>query len=151
MSQSFPIPAVRFLNWGFSYDEFRETFRRGGMVGSDGLPTAEGQMPHPRLYAAMPHALKKFVREEGLVSLPQAIRQITSIPADLMGLTDRGRLLPGKAADITIFDFEHLEDGATYLEPFRKPSGFRCVLVNGQLALENDRLTGVRRGRVLRS
>jgi N-acyl-D-amino-acid deacylase len=113
---------------------------------SDGIA---GGKPHPRVYNTCARFLGKYVREEGVLSLPQAIRRMTSFPAQRLGLQDRGLLREGMAADITIFDPDRIIDTGTFAEPNRHPVGIACVLVNGRLAVEDGKLTGVRAGRVL--
>ena len=90
------------------------------------------------------------MREEGVLSLPQAVRRMTSFPAQRLGLQDRGLIREGMAADITIFDPTTIIDTGTYAEPNRYPIGISHVLVAGRIAVENGKLTDVRAGRVLR-
>jgi N-acyl-D-amino-acid deacylase len=113
---------------------------------SDGIV---GGKPHPRVYNTCARFLGRYVREEKVLSLPQAVRRMTSFPAQRLGLQDRGLLREGMAADITIFDPDRIIDTGTFAEPNRYPAGILHVLVNGRLAVENGTLTGVRAGRVL--
>jgi N-acyl-D-amino-acid deacylase len=118
------------------------------MVGSDGLPT-EGK-PHPRLYGTMPRVIQKYVREEGVLTLEEAVRKMTSLPAKKHRLGKRGVLQPGWHADIVVFDPDAIADLATYDDPRRYPAGIQHVVVNGQLAVEEGRQTEARAGRMLR-
>jgi N-acyl-D-aspartate/D-glutamate deacylase len=94
--------------------------------------------------------LGKYVREEGVLSLPQAVRRMTSFPAQRLGLQDRGLLREGMVADITVFDPATIIDTGTYAVPNQHPIGISHVLVAGRSAVEKGKLTGVRAGRVLR-
>lgn len=118
-----------------------------GTIGSDGLLVGK---PHPRAYGSFPRVLGHYVREKGLLSLPAMIRRMTSLPAQRLGLQDRGILRPGMKADIVIFDPDTVADLATYADPRQYPVGIHSVMVNGAVAVENGVLTGVRRGEVLR-
>jgi N-acyl-D-amino-acid deacylase len=116
-------------------------------VCSDGIV---GGKPHPRVYNTCARLLGKYVREEKVLSLPQAIRRMTSFPARRLGLQDRGLLREGMVADITIFDPDTIIDKGTYTEPNQYPIGISHVLVAGRIAVENGKLTDARAGRVLR-
>jgi len=120
-------------------------------VASDGWATSPsaGGKPHPRAYGTFPRVLGKYVREEKLLSLEDAVRKMTSLPAGKLGLTDRGILREGFWADIVVFDPETITDKATYANPHQYPEGIYYVLVNGQVAVQNGKLTGARPGRVL--
>ncbi len=118
-----------------------------GMLGTDGLL---GGKPHPRAYGSTARILQKFVREEQVIRLEQAIARMTSRPAARLGLFDRGVLRPGLKADMVLFDARKVEDLATYTDPCRHPAGFEYVWVNGVAALEKGRETGKLSGRVLR-
>jgi N-acyl-D-amino-acid deacylase len=115
-------------------------------VCSDGIV---GGKPHPRAYNTCARFLGKYVREEKVLTLPQAIRRLTSFPAQRLGLQDRGLLREGMVADITVFDPGTIIDTGTYAEPIRYPVGISHVLVAGQVAVEDGKLTEVRAGRVL--
>lgn len=105
------------------------------MIGSDGLPSPSGK-PHPRLYGTFPRVLGRYVREEPLLSLEEAVRRMTSLPADKFGLADRGRIAPGQWADLVVLDPERVTDTATYEDPRRYPDGIDYVLVNGAVVVE---------------
>lgn len=123
-------------------------------IGSDGyaLPGDPAQVqskPHPRSYAALTEFFR-LAREHKLCTLEEAVRRVTSKPADMIGLKDRGRLQVGLAADITVFDPATIAPRATYLEPVQLSQGVQHVIVNGCVALENQKQTEARSGRFLR-
>jgi len=124
------------------------------MIGSDSSvrsfsgPTCYGK-PHPRGFGSFPRFIGKYVRDEGLVTLEQAIRRTSSLPAATFGLTDRGVISEGAYADIVIFDYERIIDTATFREPFRRPEGIDYVFVNGSMAVDGGEFTGTLSGRVL--
>ena len=105
--------------------------------------------PHPRAYGTFPRILGKYVRDEKIIPLEEAIRKMTSLPAARVGLEDRGLLKQGMAADIVIFDPQTVNDKATYTNPHQFPVGINYVIVNGQIEVENNRQTGVTAGKVL--
>ena len=119
------------------------------MVGSDGIPDLSGR-PHPRLFGTFPRVLGKYVREENVLTLPEAVRRMTSLSAQTFGLVDRGRIAPGYWADLVLFDPATVIDKATYDDPQQAPAGISMVLVNGQIALDKGRHTGVGSGKMLR-
>ena len=112
-------------------------------------PLSAGK-PHPRSYGTFPRFLKR-VRETNLVSLEEAIRKMTTLPAERLQLTRRGRLAPGYFADITIFDPSEIEDIATFQEPHKYSKGIEDVFVNGTVVVRNRKVTGNRPGRLIRS
>jgi len=118
------------------------------MIGSDGLYSSG--KPHPRYYGTFPRVLGKYVRQDKVLSLAEAVRKMTSAPARRLGLKDRGLLLEGMAADIVAFDPATVEDRATYMDPQQPPVGIEYVLVNGQVAVRRGEYTGVLAGKVLR-
>jgi len=124
-------------------------------IGSDGTtrgaegPTAVGK-PHPRSFGTWSRFLGRYVREKKVMPLREGIRRITSLPASRMGLTRRGVLTEGAFADVTVFDPETIEDRATYQAPLQYSVGVRHVLVNGQAAVRDGKLTPARAGRFLR-
>ena len=105
---------------------------------------------HPRGYGAFPRVLGRYVRDLGVLSLEGAVQRMTAVAANELMLADRGRLVPGAAADIVVFDAEHIRDQSTFAEPHRTAVGIRYVLVGGQLVLEDGKPNGARPGRVLR-
>jgi N-acyl-D-aspartate/D-glutamate deacylase len=119
------------------------------MVGSDGIPDLAGR-PHPRLFGTFPRVLGRYVRERRILPLAEAVRRMTSLPARVFGLVDRGELREGAWADLVLFDPGTIEDVATYDEPKREPRGVELVVVNGRVAYERGAHTGVGAGRMLR-
>ena len=119
---------------------------------SDSYVTAPdaGGKPHPRAYGTFPRVLGKYVREEKLLTLEQAIRKMTSLPAGKIGLKSRGILREGFWADVVIFDQAVIKDQATFDDPHQYPKGIEYVIVNGQVVVDHGRLTGVRPGKILR-
>ena len=105
---------------------------------------------HPRAFGSMPRFLGHYVRDLQLMPLEQAIRKITSLPAQRERLVGRGLIKEGFFADITIFDSDNIIDKATYTEPAQLPEGVKCVLVNGQVAFENGKATGAIAGKPLK-
>ena len=122
--------------------------------GSDeAAPAPEGVFlksnPHPRAYGTFARLLGRYVREEGLVPLEEAIRRLTSLPATNLRLDRRGRLARGYFADVVVFDPTAIVDHATYADPHRYSSGVVDVFVNGEQVLRRGEHTGARPGRVL--
>jgi N-acyl-D-amino-acid deacylase len=117
------------------------------MIGSDGLPT--GGKPHPRLYGTFPRVLGRYVRDEGLLSIEEAVRRMTSLPAKKFRLAERGVLREGAWADVAVFDPDVVADQATYAEPRRYPSGMPYVLVNGTVEIDGGVPAGAGAGQVL--
>ena len=109
-----------------------------------------GGKPHPRVYGSCARFLGKYVREEKVFTLPQAIKRMTSFPAQRLGLQGRGLIREGMTADITIFNSETIIDKGTFAEPNQYPIGIEYVIVNGQIAVEKGSISSVRAGRVLR-
>lgn len=121
------------------------------MVGADaGIPMPGRGVPHPRAYGSNARILGKYVREEKLVSLEEAIRRMTSLAATKFHLKQRGQIQEGFAADLLVFDPATISDHATYDKPHQYSTGIRYVLVNGQLALAEGKSTGVRNGFTLK-
>ena len=119
----------------------------GSAVSVDG-PTGRTH-PHPRYYGTFPRVLGRYVRELKVLTLPEAVRKMTSMNADKLGIADRGRLREGLWADIAIFDAARVIDRATFENPHQYPAGIRYVIVNGAVTVENERHTGALAGRVL--
>ena len=119
------------------------------MVGSDGILV--GDPPHPRGYGTFPRYFSVYVRELGLLTWEQAVRKMTSLPAQRLGFPDRGLLRAGMYADITCIDPETVRDTATYELPRSLPEGIPHVLVNGRVAVDGGRRTTELAGRALRS
>lgn len=118
------------------------------MVGSDGIPVLEGK-PHPRLFGTFPRVLGEYSRQRGVVPLEEAVRKMTSLPAQRFGLKDRGTVSEGAWADLVLFDAETVVDRATFEEPHHEPTGIEMVVVNGEVVYEGGSHTGARPGRML--
>jgi len=116
------------------------------MVGADGGVSNGKGFPHPRTYGTNARVLGKYVREEKLISLEDAIRRMTSLAAQKFQLKDRGLLKEGYAADIVVFDENEVNDKATFEQPHQFSVGFRYVLVNGQLVIDNGKHNGTKSG-----
>jgi N-acyl-D-amino-acid deacylase len=118
------------------------------MVGSDAVLL--GDYPSPRTYGTFPLILAEYVREDRIVSLPDAIRKMTSFPAQRLGLPDRGILRDGFKADLVVFDAKTVKAPASRSRPKQFPIGIEYVVVNGQVVVDQGRHTGVLAGRALR-
>src|SRR5262249_1589601 len=107
------------------------------MFDTDAPPTdpATVKSSHPRAFGTFPRILGKYVRGDKVIPLEDATRKMTSLPANRLGLRDRGRLSPGQAADIVVFDPATVADKATFTEPLQYPVGIDFVMVNGQLVV----------------
>lgn len=114
-----------------------------------GVEMEERPGRHPRYYGAFVRKIAHYAKDEGAISLPFAVRSSTGLPAEIIGLPDRGLLRVGYKADLVVFDYDRLEDRATILEPHQYPDGIRFVMVNGALTVDDGRLTGALPGRVL--
>lgn len=117
------------------------------IVGTDGLYSPGN--PHPRVYGTYPRILGRYVREEHLLTLEEAVRKMTSFPAQKLGLSNKGVLRPGADADIVIFDPETVIDRATFQQARQYPEGIEYVLVNGEVCVEGGQFNGRTAGRVL--
>jgi N-acyl-D-amino-acid deacylase len=118
------------------------------MVGSDGLP--HDIHPHPRLWGSFPRVLGHYVRERRLFALETAVHKMTGLTAQRFGLAARGRLQPGFAADVTLFDAATVADGASFDRPTDAPRGIAAVLVNGRLVVQHGEVIDVHAGEVLK-
>jgi N-acyl-D-aspartate/D-glutamate deacylase len=124
-------------------------------IGSDGSAYAiDGPLrrgnPHPRNFGTFPRVLGVYVRDRGVLRLEDAVRKMTSLNAAKLGIRDRGTLLPGMAADITIFAPDTVLDKSTYTAPFAYNDGIEYVIVNGQIVLDRGQHTQAMPGRSLR-
>jgi N-acyl-D-amino-acid deacylase len=106
--------------------------------------------PHPAAYGSFPRVLGRYVRMQGLLTLPEAVRRMTSLPASILGLEDRGVLREGARADVVVFDPEAVEDRASLEEPRARARGIEIVLVNGKVVYRTGALTGALPGTALR-
>ena len=123
--------------------EFTATCSDAGTVAlGDGIP-------HPRFYGTFPRKIRRYVFEQKIISLPFAIRSMTSLPAQILGLRDRGLLREGYWADISIIDPKTIADRATYVNPHQYAEGVPYVLVNGELVIDGGKITAKLPGKVL--
>ncbi|MEW6211721.1 MAG: D-aminoacylase [Acidobacteriota bacterium] len=117
---------------------------------SDGGTVALGAgIPHARFYGTFPRKIRRYVFERGIISLPFAVRSMTSLPAQIIGLKDRGLIKEGYRADITLFDPEKIADRATFTNPHQYADGVPFVFVGGELVVDGGKITGKLPGRVL--
>lgn len=126
-----------------------------GMPGSDGGVTSptgplSKMLPHPRYYGTFPRFFEKYVRETPVLDISTAIYKCTALPASRLGLKDRGQLIPGYAADITVFNPETIADLSTYAAPHAFPRGIEYVVVNGKVCVERGEHTGALPGEIVR-
>ncbi len=140
--------AVGMVSFSMSEEDVRTIMRSPiQMFCTDGIVLGK---PHPRAYGSFPRVLGRYVRD-GVLALEEAIRKMTSLPAERFGLRGRGVLKPGAHADITIFNPETVIDTGTYEDPIRFPEGIEYVIVNGRVTVDRGAHTGERAGMVLRS
>ncbi len=121
------------------------------MVGTDGVGYGKGKIFHPRAVASFPRVLGKYVRERKVATLPEMIRRITSMPAEVYGLKTKGLLKEGYDADICIFDADKIIDKADYVNCEARAEGLNYVIVNGKIAVKDATATGVKAGRIIRA
>ena len=146
------VPAVFFL---MSEDDVRYAMKIPWVsVGSDGEAVRPDGIlgrgkPHPRWYGTFPRILGKYVREEKVLPLEEAVRKMTSLNAGKLGITDRGVLREGAKADITVFDAARVIDKATFENPHQYPLGIEYVIVNGTLTLDKGQHLGAKPGRII--
>ena len=119
-----------------------------GMIASDAILL--GEYPNPRTYGCFPIVLAEFVRAEKHMELPEAIRKMTSFPAQRLGLPDRGLLRDGFKADIVVFNPDTVKTRSTREDPKHYPVGIDYVIVNGKVVIDHDQNTGALPGRALR-
>jgi len=147
-----PVSAVFFL---MSEDDVRYAMRMPWVsIGSDGEAVRPDGIlgrgkPHPRWYGTFPRILGKYVRDEKVLALEDAVRKMTSLNAGKLGIADRGLLQEGKLADITIFDPGRIADKATFENPHQYPQGIEYVVVNGTVVLEKGNHLGAKPGRIV--
>ena len=140
--------AATMVSFSMSEEDVRTVMRSPlQMVCTDGIVLGK---PHPRAYGSFPRVLGRYVRE-GVLRLEEAVRKMTSLPAQSFGFHDRGLLRPGMAADITIFNPDTILDTATYRDSIRFPDGIEHVIVNGKITIHNGEHTKTRAGTVLRN
>lgn len=120
------------------------------MIGSDGLPPGTGGKPHPRTWGTFPRVLARYTGDDGVFGLPEAVRRMTSLPAETFRIPDRGLVTEGAVADLVAFDPLRIQDGATYQEPTRPATGIAWVMQAGRIAVRDGVFGGDRLGRRLR-
>lgn len=146
------VPAVYFL---MSEDDVRTALQTPWVsIGSDGTAVRPDGIlgkgkPHPRWYGTFPRVLGKYVREEKVLALEEAVKKMTSLNANKLGIEDRGLLKAGKKADITMFNADRVIDKATFENPHQYPEGIDYVIVNGTLVVEKGQHLGSKPGRIL--
>ena len=138
-----PVAGHRFDVENYMRQEYTATGTDAGIS----MSTRPGQ--HPRYYGSYPRKLAHYVREREVISLPFAIRSSTGLPAQIIGVPDRGFIRPGYKADLVVFDFQRVQDRATILEPDVYPEGIDYVLVNGEATVDDGQRTGALPGVVL--
>lgn len=126
----------------------------GTMIGSDSMTCGEDGLlslgrPHPRTFGTQARVLAKYCRDKKIFSLETAVKKMTSMPAHVLGLKERGEIKPGYFADLVIFDLANVQDMATYEEPKKYSKGMEYVFVNGKIALRNGKQTEIHAGRVI--
>ena len=120
------------------------------MHGSDGsIVEMNRGVPHPRNYGTFPRVLSLYVREKGLITLEDAVRKMTSLPASMIGIRDAGIISVGKRADIAIFDPLSIKDNATWDKPHQYPDGIDYVFVNGEIVVDHGTITGELPGKII--
>ena len=138
-----PVAGHRFDVENYMRQEYTATSTDGFVS----LQTRPGQ--HPRSYGAFVRKISHYAREHGVITLPFAIRSSTGLPAQIIGLRDRGYLREGYKADIVVFDYDELSAPATIMEPDLYPTGIEHVIVNGRFTVDGGRSTGALPGAVL--
>lgn len=118
--------------------------------GGDSPDLRDNRFVHPGTFGTSTRLIRTFAMERGTITLPFAIRSLTSLPAQILGLTDRGRLAEGMRADIVVFDPERVRDKATFFQPFQESEGIEFVIVNGRFVVDGEKPTAAKPGRVLR-
>lgn len=121
------------------------------IIASDGRITEfENGFPHPRVYGTFPRVIGHYARDKGVLSMEEAIKKMTSMPAKRLGLKDRGIIEDGKKADLVIFDPETIIDKATFEKPHQYPEGIEYVIINGKVVLEKGTFNDIKTGTILR-
>ena len=144
---------AQIVNFGMNEDEVRLFMREPWVAtASDGStqPLDSPAQPHPRAFGTFPRKIGRYAIEGKIIPLAQAIHSASGLPADILGLKDRGYLKPGYCADIVAFDPATFRDTATFEKPLVWATGARYVLVNGELAVENEKPTNKLAGKAIR-
>jgi N-acyl-D-amino-acid deacylase len=125
------------------------------MIASDAgshapYPPMNKSIAHPRAYGTFPRAIAHYVKKRNICTIEEMVRKMTSLPAEKIRLNDRGLIRKGKKADIVLFDYDKIEDKATFTEPHQYPDGIPYVIVNGEVVIKEGEHTGLMPGVVLR-
>jgi N-acyl-D-amino-acid deacylase len=121
------------------------------MTASDGSLAIPGNgIPHPRSYGTFPRKIRKYVLEDKVLTMEEAIKKATSMPAGMIGLKDRGRIEEGYKADLVIFNPATIKDNATYADPHRYSSGIEYLIINGDVVIEKGKYNGKLAGKAIR-
>ncbi len=139
------------ISFNMSEEDIAHIMTREWTMGSsDGglVPRDEGR-PHPRFYGAFPRRISRYVRERGVLTLAEAVRGMTSLPATVFRMPDRGQIAPGRIADLLVVDLERFGDRATWEDPHQLAEGIVHALVGGVFAIEDEEATGALAGEVL--
>jgi N-acyl-D-aspartate/D-glutamate deacylase len=146
---------VGMVYFTMAEDDLRYAMRQPWVsIGSDGSAMQPDGLlgrdkPHPRSYGTHARVLGRYVREEHVLSLEDAVRKMTSLAAEQLGVHDRGLLAEGYHADIVVFDPDHIGDAATFANPHQYANGMKYVLVNGEVVIEDGKHTGARPGQIV--
>ncbi|MEB3370818.1 N-acyl-D-amino-acid deacylase family protein [Saccharopolyspora mangrovi] len=141
---------VAMIHFSMHEDDLELALRDAGtMIGSDGLPPGSGGRPHPRMTGTFPRVLGRYARERGVLDLPDAIRRMTSLPAEAFGIPDRGVIAPGRIADLVAFDPDIVIDVGDYQDPVRPPAGIPWVCLAGRTVVDAGEFLGTRAGQRL--
>ncbi|MBI3329826.1 MAG: amidohydrolase family protein [Nitrospinae bacterium] len=141
--------AVAMIMFSMAEEDVRTVMRHPAtMIGTDGI-WSHGK-PHPRIYGTYPRILGTYVREEKLLSLEEAVRKMTSFPAQKFGLWKKGIVREGMDADLVLFDPHTIAERSSYRDPHRYPAGIPYVILNGQVAVDQGRFSGILAGSVVR-
>jgi N-acyl-D-amino-acid deacylase len=144
------VPSTSIIIHMMREEDVRTVMRhKSTMIGSDGIPTLEGK-PHPRLYGTFARVIGHYARDEKLFSINEAIHRMTGFSAKKFGLSDRGVIAPGKAADLVLFDPKKIIDTGTFEDPKKTPLGVKAVYTNGKLTVRDGKETAARAGRALK-
>jgi N-acyl-D-amino-acid deacylase len=146
---------INMIKFSISPNDLEEVLKCPySMIASDALTRAKSGIlsqgkPHPRAYGTFPRAIKKFVLKEGVITLEEAIKKMSYFPAKKLGLSDRGRIISGLAADLVVFDLKKIRDQATYQSPHQYSEGVKYLLVNGHFVIKDYEQTSALSGQVL--
>ena len=120
------------------------------MVGSDGIYIPGDQLAHPRAFGTFPRYLGYYIRERGILSREEGIHRITGMPARRYGLKGKGFIREGYDADLVLFDYDTIRDHADFMDPFKPNEGIHQLYMAGELILQDNEPTGIRKGKYLR-